>query len=213
VSGRHRVQRPAPRVRVGLVLVPVRLVCRWTSAAWTAVAALCERATEWARARFDDRDPFADVTLTSPQETAPDPIAVLAAPVVEPEEPVQEPLAPADALHALHDQHPNLPGDLLNWRLYYGAVSGEVRSLDVDEDGQRAIVAQYADVFATEVSPHVDGPRVSLVAHGEFAGVRFTVVAVLIEDDTMPLPAYRQAAGTLTTQEISEEVLAEAGVR
>ena len=211
MSGRHRVQRTR-RVRVGLVLVPVRMVGRWARAAWAAVAALCVRVTERARARFDDRDPFADVTL-APQARTPDPIPLLAAPVVEPEEARQEPLAPADALHALHDRHPELPGDHLNWRLYYGAVSGEVRSLDVDEEGQRQIVAQYATVFATEVSPHVDGLHVSLVAHGEFANVRFTVVAVLIDDDTMPLPAYREAASTLDTQEISERALAEAGVR
>lgn len=211
MSGRHRVQRTRRRVRVSLVLVPVRLVYRWTRAAWAPVAGGWSQLVEWAKARFERRDEFADVTLASPQKTAPDPIPVLAAPVVE--EPAQEPLAPADALHVLHDQHPNLPGMEVHWRIYDGAVTGEVDTLVADETRQREIVAQYAKVFASEVSEHPDGVHVSVVAHSDFAGVRFVVAAVLIDDDTMPLPAYREAAGTLTTQEISEEVLVEAGVR
>ena len=211
MSGRHRVQRTR-RVRVGLVLVPVRMVGRWARAAWAAVAALCVRVTERARARFDDRDPFADVTL-APQDTTPDPIPVLAAPVVEMEEPVQEPLTPADAFEALHAHQANLPRAEIYWRFYDGAVTGEVDALAADENRQREIVARYATALGSEVSEHPDGVHVSVVAHGDFAGVRFVVAAVLIVDDTMPLPAYREAAGTLTTQEISEEVLTAVGAR
>lgn len=212
MSGRHARQRPARRVRVGLVLVPVRLVWRGTCAAWAPVAGAWTRLVAWAQARFDRRDEFADVTL-APQDTTPDPLPALAAPVEELEEPAQEPLPPADALHVLHDRHPNLPGTHLNWRIYDGAVTGEVRALDVDEDGQRAIVAQYATALGSEVTEHPDGVHMSVVAHGDFAGVRFVIAAVLIVDDAMPLPAYREAAGTLETQEISEQVLAEVGVR
>jgi hypothetical protein len=207
VSGRHRVQRSPRRAR--LVRVSVRPVCRSARAAWTPAAEAWAWVLAWAKARFERRDPFADVPLAAPQETAPDPIPVLTAPVAEPEPPTQGPLEPADALHALHDQHPELPGDLLNWRLYDGAVTGEVRALDVDETRQREIVADYAKVFASEVSEHPDRDHLSVVAHTDFAGVRFVVAAILIDGDTMPLPAYREAASTLDTQQIPDEVLAE----
>ena len=213
MSGRHRVQRPR-RMRVAMVLVPVRLVWRGTRAAWTPVAGAWARLVASAQARFDRRDEFSDVPLASPQDTAPDPVPVLAATVEDPKEPAaQEPLTPADALHVLHEQQPHLPGMEVHWRIYDGAVTGEVDALAADETRQREIVAQYADVFASEVDERPDGARLSVFAAGDFANVRFVIAAVLIHDDTMPLPAYREAVGTLETQEISDEVLTAVGAR
>lgn len=213
MSGQHRKRAPR-RVRVSLVLVPVRLVWRGTRTAWTPVADAWARLVAWAQARFDRRDEFADVALASPQDTAPDPVPVLAAPIEEPEEPaVLEPLAPGDALHVLHEQHPHLPGMEVHWRIYDGAVTGEVDALAADETRQREIVAQYADVFASEVNERPDRARLSVFAAGDFANVRFVIAAILIHDDTMPLPAYREAVGTLETQEISDEVLTAVGAR
>ncbi|MGI5414283.1 hypothetical protein [Actinomadura luteofluorescens] len=213
MSGRHRVQRPR-RVRVAMVLVPVRLVWRGTRTAWTPVAGAWARLVAWAEARFDRRDESADVPLASPQETTSDPVPALAAPVEEPAAPaVQEPLTPEDAFEELHAQHPTLPRTKIYWSFWDGAVTGKVDALAADEAGQRAIVAEYAAVFAGEVGESPDGPRLSVFTSGDFANVRFVIAAILIHDDTMPLPAYREAVGTLETQEISDEVLTAVGAR
>jgi hypothetical protein len=155
--------------------------------------------------RFDHRDPFADVAL-DPQTTVPDPLPAPAP--VEPADPqpAPAPLAPKQALFTLHGRHPHLPAADVHWRID-DAVAGEVYALAADEVGQRRIVAAYADVLAVPVTEHVDGAHVTVSATGVFEGCAVTVAAVLIHDDTMPLPAYREAASTLTTQAIPDEVI------
>lgn len=140
----------------------------------------------------------------------------LPAPVEEPQKTAQGSLTAEQALRVLHGQHPHLPGAHVRWHLFDGAVAGEVHALDADEEGQREIVGQYAAVLAAEMSEHPDGSHVIVAVVGAFADVAFTVAAVLIHDDTMPLPVFDEAAAdptvgdaTLTTQHIPERVLAE----
>lgn len=213
MSGRHRVQRPARRVRLALVMVPVRVVWRSLRPAWAPVVDMWARLVE----RLGDRseDPPADMSF-APQVTSPDPVP---APVEE-QEPIQEPLTPEQAFRALHDQNPHLPVGHVRWHFFDGAVVGEVYVLDASEAGQREIVGQYAGVLSADLSEHADGPHLIVAVVGEFAKLTFTVAAVLIHDDRMPLPVFDEAAAdptigddTLRTQEISERALAEAGVR
>lgn len=215
MSGRHRVQRPARRVQVRLLLVPVRIGWRGVRGAWTPVAEAWTRLIERLRERFENTDPFAGVSFAA-STTSPDPIPALPAPVEEPQETAQERLTAEQALRALHGQHPHLPGAHIRWHLFDGAVAGEVYALDATEAGQRNLVQQYADALAAEVTEHPDGPHVTVATVGVFAGVTFTIAAVLLHDDTMPLRVFDEAAAdptvgdaTLSTQQIPESLLAE----
>lgn len=125
-------------------------------------------------------------------------------------EPVPLPLTPEQALRVLHGQHPHLQSSHVRWHFHDGAVFGEVNSLDVDEDGQRRIVNQYAAALAAEPDEVEDGIHITVSASGVYAAVKLRVAAVLIHDPTMPLPAYREAAGTLSTQAIPDDALTEA---
>lgn len=217
MSGAHRIQKPPSRVRLALLLVPVRLVWRAARACFVTpvvgVKWLADRVVAWAEARFDGRDPFADEPLAS--VTSPDPIpAALPAPI---EAPARRPLrlTPNDAAAALHAEHPHLPWQVLEWRLG-DDVHGQVRSLDCGPDRMRSVVSLYAEALG--VAPRedkADEGRAVLTATGEYAGVLFIVSAVFIAEDTLPLRVYAEAAvdetldDTLTTQAIPERVLAE----
>ncbi|TYK45215.1 hypothetical protein [Actinomadura decatromicini] len=215
MSGRHRVQRRR-RVRLTLVIVPSRLVWRSARAAWSPVGRSWRRLVERAQARFERRDPFAEVRL-APQRTSPDPVpALAAAPVPPTAAPVEQPSTPEQAVRALHGQHPHLPGAKLHWRFGVNAVAGEVNALDADEAGQRDIVTAYAGVLAAPVDEVAEGAHVTVSTTGAFASVAFTITAVLLLDDTMPLPVFEEAAAdptvgddTLSTQAIPDKVLAE----
>lgn len=221
MSGAHARprHRPARRVwrHVWVSLRRLRPLGTPIVGVWSRLVAAV---AEWRKNQFGD-DVWAQVDAENPQATSPDPVpAALPAPVEEPQKPVPLVLSPLDVLPVLHGQHPHLPGEHVRWHVYEGHVAGEVYALDVDEVGQRRIVEGYAQVFGAPVTETTDGKHVTVAVMGGFADVTVTVTAVLINDDTMPLPVFEDAAAdptigddTLRTQEISERALAEAGVR
>lgn len=213
MSGRHRVQRHRP-ARMALV-VSAWLIWRSLRPACKPVGEAWSRLVETLKQRFKNTDPFAGVAFAA-STTSPDPVAALPAPVEDEQETELGPLTPEQAFRAIHDRNPHLPASHVRWHFFDGAVAGEVYALDASEDGQREIVKQYAGVFSAAMSEHADGPHLIVAVVGEFANVAFTVAAVLLHDDTMPLPVFDEAAAdptvgddTLTTQHIPERVLAE----
>ena len=192
------------------VVVSVRLVWRTARTCVVAPAAgafwLADKVVAWAEARFDNRDPFADVDHVKQQAPEPVPASQVALPTpTVPPAPLS--LPPDEALRALHTQYPDLPCTHVRWHLADDGVLGEVNALDADEAGQRRIVETYAVVLSAPVTETVAGAHVTVAVMGAFADVTVTVAAVLIHDDTVPLPMYREAAGTLTTQAIPDDVL------
>lgn len=196
-------------------MVSARLIWRGVRPCLVAPVAgagwLLDKAVAWAEVRFDGGDPFVDVTLAD--EPAPAPQLALPAAAVEPA-PLS--LPPDQALRALHGQYPDLPGSFVHWHICGDGVLGEVNALDADEAGQRRIVDMYAAVLAAPVTEDTTDAHVTVSVVGVFASVAFTVAAVLLHDDTMPLPVFDAAAAdptvgdaTLTTQHIPERVLAE----
>lgn len=204
MSGRHCAVKPRRRFGLGALLVPARLVWRWSragrAAAGRALRPLVERLGE----RFEDRDPFADVHL-SPQATSPDPMP--APPAVEEPEPAPLSLSPDQVLPVLHTQCPHLPVAHVLWHVSDMGVTGEVNALEADASTRRQIVGMFADALAAPVAEGPDGEHVTVYASGEVGDVPVTVTAVLLHDDTIPLRVYRESASTQETQALPDELV------
>lgn len=205
MSGRHRVVKPRRRFGLATVLNPVRAVARWARTGRDAAARVWARLVERARDRFEREDPFAGVTL-DPQATSPDPVPA-PEPIEEPE-PAPLSLTPDQVLPVLHTQHPHLPAAHVRWHVYDGGVYGQVNSLDADEGGQRRIVGMYAKALAAPVAEQVDGVHVTVAVAGAFGDQTVTVAAVLLHDDTLPLPVFAETTQDPTLQDDTQSTQA-----
>lgn len=200
MSGAHRIQKPPPRFRLAVLLVPARVVWRAARAAGIQVADWRRQAAIWWEARWDRRDPFADEPLASPAPAAPIPVAD------EPEpEPAPLHLTPEEALRSLHTEHPHLPGEHITWRIAGGVVLGEVNPLDRSPVQQRADVLAYAVALNVGAATREVDDHLVLACVGDYADATFVVQAKQIrDDDTIPLRVYRETSSTLETQAIPD---------
>lgn len=215
MSGRHRVVRPRRRFGLAAAVVPpVRVLARWVRAGRAGVAQSWARLVDRATARFDrGEDPWAGVHL-APRATSPDPIPAKGSA----EEPELAPLAltPEQVLPVLHTQHPHLPVTHVLWHVSELGVSGEVNPLEADASTRRRIVALFADSLPAKVEEEPDGDHVTVYATGEVGTVPFTVAAVLLRGDGVPLGVFEEtrhdpslADDTQATQQIPDALIRE----